>query len=259
MSLPTTRPVPAPGRLPGFANLLRKDIREWLATPRALTTAVGVITFTTMATISPWLAQQRGMRDVSRVVDATTGFGGAGWLVLIPAIAALATLAIMVGERDRGTLAWSLSKACSREAFLAAKLASGIGMFTVVGIVVPMVPAIVAATLAYGSVPDPASVALVFLGTFALSAMFVTLTVTISVLAWSQAAAAVAALGTLLGAQAISSIFPEVHDYLPTSIGEWLTRLAVDGPDGVATPIAYAIALVGLLLIARRAFARVEL
>jgi ABC-type transport system involved in multi-copper enzyme maturation permease subunit len=257
--LTMTGRAPATRPLPGFANLLRKDVREWLATPRALATAVGSITLTTIATISPWLGRQRGLRDATRVVDATTAFGGAGWLVLIPAVAALATLAIVVAERDRGTLAWSLTKACTREAFLASKLASGIGMFAVVGIAVPMVPAAAPPTLVYGSVPDPAVVALIFFGTVALSALFVTLTVTISVLAWSQAAAAVAALGMMLGAQVIGSILPEIHDDLPTSIGEWIARLAVGGPGSVATPIAYGITFVGLLLVARRAFTRMDL
>jgi len=255
---PTPRTLPA-RPLPGFGNLLRKDVREWRATSRALATLVGTTTLTLLTTISPWISRQRGMSIPTRVVDATTAFAGAGWLVLIPVAAALATLPIIVVERDRGTLAWSLTKACSREAFLMSKLVSGIGMFAAVGIAGPMIPAVVAATLAYGSVPDPAVVALTFVGTFALSALFVTLTVTVSVLAWSQAAAAVAALGILLGAQALDSILPELHDDLPTSIGEWVARWGFGGADGVATPIAYGIVLVGLLLVARRAFAQVDL
>jgi ABC-type transport system involved in multi-copper enzyme maturation permease subunit len=243
----------------GLRNAIRKDLREWRATPRAAGTLLGVITFSVMSTLGPWLGRAQGRRDPGVAIDATASFVAAGWLTLLPLVAAFATLAIVTVERDRGTLAWSLSKPLTRDAFLASKLITGIGMFVLLGIAVPMVPSFIAATIAYGSVPEPSSVALTFLGAAALSVFYIALQVTASVFAWSQAVAALVVLGSMLTAQALVAIEPRLYDVMPLSIADWIARLGRGEAQTPLTPVAFGVAVLVLLAAARWRFARTEL
>ena len=252
------RTVDRGGRLFGVRNAVRKDVREWLATPRGVATLLGTTTFSLMSTLGPWVGRSQGRGDPSAPLDATASFVGAGWLTLLPLVAAFATLAIVTVERERGTLAWSLSKPLTRDAFLASKLATGMGMFVLLGIAVPMLPALVAATFAYGSVPEASMVAFTFLGAVALAVFYIALQMTASVFAWSQAVAALVVLGTMLAAQAVVAIEPRLYDVMPLSIGEWIGRIGRDGTGSMVTPVAYGVVVLALLAAARWRFARTE-
>lgn len=248
-----------PGLPPGLDNAIRKDVREWLATARGPATLLGVTVFSVMATFGPWLGRQQGRRDPLLPLDATGAFAAAGWLTLLPLVAAFATLSIVTAERDRGTLAWSLSKPLTRNAFLAAKLLTGSGMFILLGLALPMVPAVLAATVAYGSVPDPSMVLWIFLGAAALSIFYITLQVTASVFAWSQAGSVVAVLGAMLASQALVALVPSLRDILPLMIGEWLVRLGRGDVGSPATPLAYLGSVAALVTAARWQLNRVDL
>lgn len=246
-------------RFIGLRNAIRKDLREWLATPRGVGTMLGTTTFTLMSTLGPWLGRMQGRRDSSLPLDSTGSFVAAGWLTLLPLVAAFATLAIITVERDRGTLAWSLSKPLTRDAFLVSKMATAVGMWVLLGITIPMVPALVAATIAYGSVPDLSVVALTFLGAVALSAFYIALQVTASVFAWSQAIGAMVVLGTMLAAQALVAIEPRLDDVMPLSIGDWIGRVGHGDVGTGVTPLAYGLTVLALLAAARWQLARTEL
>ena len=247
------------GPFAGFGNAVRKDTREWLATPRALATFLGAATFGVVATLGPWIGHQQGRRDPGLPLDATTAFAAGAWLTLLPLVAAFATLSIVAAERDRGTLAWSLSMPLSRDAFLASKLVTAIGMYLLLGIGLPMVIAAAAATVAYGAAPDAAAVALVFVGSAGLVVVYVLLQVIASVFAWSQAAGVVAALGTMLLAQALVALVPVTYDWLPLTIGEWVVRAGSAAPGPLVTPLAWVAAVAGLVGLARWRLAGLDL
>jgi hypothetical protein len=122
-----------------------------------------------------------------------------------------------------------------------------------------MVPSFIAATIAYGSVPEPSAVALTFLGAAALSVFYIALQMTASVFAWSQAVAALVVLGSMLAAQALVALEPRLHDVMPLSIGDWIGRLARGEAQTPLTPVAFAVTVLALLAAARWRFARTEL
>ncbi len=242
----------------GFGNLARKDILEWLATRRAVGTLVVTTALTALATVTPWLSRQRGTAVV-RSFDATTAFLAAGWLQLVPLIAVFATMALVVGERDRGTLGWSLSKPLSRGAFLASKLVTGTGLFALFGIALPMLVSGAIATATYGSLPDLAQAGWEAIGCLALSCLFITLNVTISTFGASQSVVATAAIVVLFGSQILGTLAPELAGSLPTSVGTWIVAAARGSAPSIAAPATYLLTLAALLLVARSLFERSEL
>ena len=236
----------------GFVNFARKDVREWLLTRRASGTLAVTTALTSVATASSWIAYQRG--NPARSLDPTDNFLAAGWLQLVPVMAVFATMALVIGERDRGTLGWSLSKPLSRGAFLASKLVTGVGVFGLVGIAIPMGVSLAVATLAYGGAPDLGLAAWAFVGSLALVALYVTLNVTVSTFVNSQAVVATVAIMTLLGSQILGGLLPELAAFLPMSIGNWVVAAAGGHPVEAATPISYVAWIVLLVAMARLRF-----
>src|SRR5438132_398910 len=189
----------------GFANMLRKELRDWWRTR-----------FWVVQSLI-WLAVLNGLVALAAFSRSAT-LGGPGpatglqaFFVISPlfgpiGVAVLAQGAI-VGEKQSGTAAWVLSKPVSRSAFILAKLlALGVGISAIVvalqGLVAFALSA--AATGSSPAAPVPYAFAL---GLLALHlAFYITLALMVGTLFGSRGAVIGIALGVLFGQQFLGSM-----------------------------------------------------
>ena len=75
-----------------------------------------------------------------------------GWTgQTVALIAVLATMALLSTERDRGTLAWTLTNPVSPTSVIAAKYLVAFGVFIASAVLLPMVVSVALATVIYGA------------------------------------------------------------------------------------------------------------
>src|SRR5439155_21618423 len=117
-------------RLLGLGNLVRKDLSEWLHAKRTW-----VVLGVTTSVFAMAAANARITEWAARSLPAEPGDGPAKILSLQPAdnhlfavgtqfivlVAILATMSLLLAERDSGTLAWTISKPVSRTSVLVSK------------------------------------------------------------------------------------------------------------------------------------------
>ena len=84
-------------------------------------------------------------------------------------------MSLLSGERDRGTLAWSLTLPVSPTSILAAKWLAAVLVFAVVAIAVPLTISSVVAIFVYGGLPNLATVGLFGVLYIAVPAFYVAL------------------------------------------------------------------------------------
>jgi ABC-type transport system involved in multi-copper enzyme maturation permease subunit len=254
-AVPRFEPVP---RLLGLRPVVAKEIHEWFANRRVLMLFVVTTLMMVLSTLSAKIA-------VASVGTAQLPPG----LTLDPTVNALAkwdqwvfffaivfSVSLLIVERDRGTLAWSLSKPLSRRALLAGKWIGAMAVYVPFGIVLPMVVCVAAATVAYGA-PDLGRVALASVLLTSVPAFFIALTLALSTVLPSQSAVGGAAVLVSIVPGIVGAISPDVAMALPPSMGPWALSVALGGPAPVTTVIGWAVgfALVaagGLYAIGRR-------
>ena len=163
---------------------------------------------------------------------------------------------LLIVERDRGTLAWSLSKPLSRRALLTGKWVGAMTVYVPFGIVLPMAVVTAIATVAYGT-PDVARIALGAILLAGVPAFFIALTLSLATVLPSQSAVGGAAVLVAIVPGIVGAIAPDIAVALPPSIGSWATMVALGGPAPVTTVVGWAIgfavvAAAGLVAIGRR-------
>lgn len=257
--------VPAVGRAPGgpflgFRTALRKELTEWLHGPRLLiVTGISVVVaiFTTFLTRIELATTDPGeVLDLSMdpTVNTLLGWTGQG----LGIIAIIATMTAISVERDRGTLAWSLTNPVSPTSILAAKYVAAMLFFSVATVVLPMVVSVATATVAYGELPDLTTVAVFSVLFLAVPAFFLALTIGLGAGIRSTAGIAGIAIAVLLIPQMLGGLVPFVQDLSPTFIGRWAQAVVMDEPAPLTIPIAWAISMVAILVGAKLVFDRQE-
>ena len=122
----------------GFSQFFRKEISERVASRRALVAFAVTSVLVAGTTVAPWLQATFPGSEASAspiVLDPTFNLIGANWNQWLTYIAIFATMGLLAGERDKGTLAWSLPKPLSRPALLLAKWSAGTLMYAVVAFI----------------------------------------------------------------------------------------------------------------------------
>ena len=251
----------------GLRNLMRKDVSEWLNGKRpwvvlALTSAVFVFAAANSA-IQQWVIAN---------VPADASDGPAKALDFVPIdnllmaigtqfsiIAVIfATMSTLVTERESGTLAWTISKPVSRTSVLVSKWLTATVALWLVAIVIPIVLTAITVAALYG-VPDLRAVGLLVVLLVAVPAIFVAITVTAATFVSSQAAVGAIGFAAFVLPSILGGIAPGLASFFPTSIFGWALAVATGSPAPVVTPIAWAAAIVGLLLLARWRFSQTDL
>ncbi len=248
------------GMFLGFRNAFRKELAEWMHGPKVLVIAslsIAVAIFTTMLTrIEQATVDPGEILDLS--VDPTVNvlLGWSGQVVGL--IAIIATMAIISVERDRGTLAWSLTNPVSPTSILAAKYLASLVVFSLAAVVVPMVVGVGVATVAYGALPDLAVVATFTLLFLAVPAFFLALTVGLGAGIRSTAGIAGVAIAVLFVPQMLGGMVPGLAELSPTTIGRWAQAVVMGDPAPLSIPISWLVSMVVIVIGAKVVFDRQE-
>jgi ABC-2 type transport system permease protein len=134
---PILQPVAEAGWRSGFANLLRKELRDWWGTRKWwMQSLIWLVLLNGMLALAFWspaaAAEAAGDGSSERPGDIFVIFTG----IFGPIGAIVLTQSRIVGDKELGTAAWLLAKPVSRTAFLLSRLvADGVGMLvTIIGI-----------------------------------------------------------------------------------------------------------------------------
>lgn len=229
----------------GFGTAFRKELTEWLRGPKTLVVAavsIGVAVFTTLVTV---IAQATS--DPSEIVGMSTDptsnvlFGWSGEVVGL--IAIVATMALVSTERERGTLAWSMSNPVSPTSILAAKFVAAMLVISTAAVIVPMAISVAVATIAYGAVADLGTVTLFTVLFLAIPAFYVALSLTLGAGLKSTVGVASVALAVLFVPDILANLLPAIGPWSPTSIATWIQAVVAGQPAPLATPVAWVVSM----------------
>jgi ABC-2 type transport system permease protein len=247
-ALGTTQAFARPGAaevspLLGTGPFLRKELREWIRSRRALillgVTTMMMVLNTLSARFAQMSAQGTGVPVPSSLTFDPTANVLGKWPQWVFFFAIVFSASLFVVERDRGTLAWTLSKPLSRTALLVGKWTAAMVMFTVFGIVLPMAASVVAADVAYGA-PDLRTVVVATVLLTTTPAFFFALTLALATILPSQPPVAGIAAAVAIAPGILGSFLPGIADWLPPSMGPWAVALAMGHPVSMATPLVWA-------------------
>ncbi len=248
--------------LKGFGNYFHKDMVEWFRTKRALTT---MIVASGLLGLGVFGERMRVMFDLSLDMmpanpDPDFNVAATNWGLYLFLFAAFATMGLLITERERGTLAWSLSMPLDRSAVLVSKLVSACVAFGIAGAVIPTLVVAIVARLSYGSWPSLGPLIWLPLGAYAAAVFVIVLNLTLSTFVRSQAVV----IGTticlaLFVPGLMTSLFPDLAGLLPTSIQSAVVAVGSGKAVDPATPIAWAAGIVALMTLATLRLRSMEL
>ena len=174
--------------------------------------------------------------------------------------AIFASMGLLTGERERGTLAWVASKPVARGAIWLSAWARRQRGRRRVAVARP-----VRGDGRPGRRPvrrpvSPLAIAAMAAGMAASVALFMAVGLAASTVTSSQAAVAAVGFAVLFVPQVLAGLLPvDIVPFLPTSISHWALVSAAGMDAGFVTPIAWAIGMAALIGFATRQMGRLEL
>jgi ABC-type transport system involved in multi-copper enzyme maturation permease subunit len=250
----------------GLATLVRKDLTEWLRGKRARNVALLTTLFMAGSAANARIVQfiiQNAPSEATPTSQAASYQPLDNLLLAIGTqifvvVAIFATQSLLVGERESGTLAWTVSKPVSRTSVLVSKWLTSTLMLWLSSIVVPLAVTTALVTALYG-VPEPGTIGLMAIALAAVPALYVAVALASSTVVSSQTAVAAIGFAVFLVPQLIGGLLPALMWYLPTSIFAWSIASTTSGGVSVATPIAWLVGVALLLYFSSRRIATLEL
>jgi ABC-type transport system involved in multi-copper enzyme maturation permease subunit len=248
--------------LEGLRNYLRKETLEWFRTKRAVTTMIvasGLLGFGAFGERMR-LMFGLGLNLIPANLDPDFNVAAADWGLFTFLFAAFATMGLLAVERERGTLAWSLSMPLDRKTVLVSKAISACAVFAVVAVIVPALVVAIICRICYGGWPSLGALTWLPLGAYAVAVFVIVLNLTISAFVRSQAViiGTTICLGLLMPGL-VSTLAPDLARILPTSIEAAVLAFGTDKPVDPATPIAWVASIVALMAIATIRMRKMEL
>jgi len=251
----------------GFPTVLRKELTEWLRGPKFLIVAGVSIAGAVFMTLIPYIARltneaaESGAERSPLVLtmDPTTNvlLGWTGQTVAL--IAVVATMALLSAERDRGTLAWTLTNPVSPTSVIAAKFVAAFLVFSAAAVVLPLAVSVVLATVVYGGLPNLTTVGTFGLLFLTLPAFYIALTIGLGTAIKSTAGVAGAAFAVMFVPQILGGLLPVVAEISPTSIGVWAMAIAKGQPASTPTLAGWLVSMTIIVVGAKVVFDRQEL
>jgi ABC-type transport system involved in multi-copper enzyme maturation permease subunit len=244
----------------GLGTVVRKELTEWLRGPKAVIVLAVAVASAAFTTLIPFIAEAtkdaKSAGLLSRDPTANVLLGWNGQTVTL--IVILSTMALLSIERDRGTLAWTLTNPVSPSSILLAKFVVATGVLLTIVVIVPLLVSIGLATILYG-VPDLRTIATFAVLFCALPIFYVALTVFLGTAVPSTAGVAGLAFAVAFLPPAIGALVPVVAEVSPTSIGGWAMSVAKGQPASLLTPVGWLISMAVLAIAAKLVFDRQEL
>jgi ABC-2 type transport system permease protein len=170
----------------------------------------------------------------------------------------LATMALLSAERDRGTLAWNMTNPVSPTSIIASKFIAAMLVIGVAAVLVPLAVSVAVATIAYGAVPDLATVGLFGLLFLTLPMFYVALTIALGTFVKSTAGVAGLAFAIMFVPPLFGGLLPIVNEVSPTSIGTWAMAAATGAGASTLTLAGWAASMAVLVVGAKLIFDRQE-
>jgi ABC-2 type transport system permease protein len=243
----------------GFGTFFRKEMADWVRSRRALVVGAFVVATAIFTTVVPLIVGLSGGNGGPALSLDPTDNVLLGWRgQTMPIVALLASMSLLSGERDRGTLAWSLTLSVSPTSILAAKWLAAVTVLGVVTILVPLSASVAVATVAYGGLPDLGAVGLFAALYLAVPAFYVTLTLALGT--FVKGTAGIAGLGFLVMffPTIVGAILPVVAEASPTAIGGWAMAVATGGPASTLSLLGFLVSMAVLVVTAKVVFDRQE-
>jgi ABC-2 type transport system permease protein len=230
--------------LQGFFPFFWKELSEWWKGRGALATVIVLSALGTLGTLATRIDELGGGTPTREQLNPTYNILGAQFEQWIVFASIFASIGMMVSERNSGTLAWTLSKPVSRTALLLAKWSAGTLMLTMFGLVIPLAWCAGVATLAYGGLPDLATLVKFLLVLAAAPAFIVALNLALGTRLQSQGAIAAIGFAVALTPFLASAFLPVLAEVWPTSMAHMATMMAAGDPANSVTVASWALALV---------------
>ena len=255
----TARPSTGSGTFLGFGTFFRKEVREWLRGRRAIVVGSVALATAVLATVVPYVVSATGAQTSEPLsMDPThnvlVGWAGQTFAIIV----LLASMSLLAAERDRGTLAWSLTLPVSPTSILAAKWLAAIAVIAVVAIVIPLTVSIGVATVVYGGLPDVPTVVGFAALYLAVPAFYVALTLALSTFVKSTAGIAGIGFAVMFLPSAIGALVPVIGELSPTASGGWAMAIATGQPASPLTLIGFLGSMAILAVVAKVIFDRQE-
>jgi ABC-2 type transport system permease protein len=255
----TARASTRGGMFLGFGTVLRKEIREWVRGRRALVVGGVALASAIFTTVIPFIVGASGETggpplSMDPTANVLLGWGGS----TVAVMALLASMSLLSGERDRGTLAWGLTMPVSPTSILAAKWVAAVVVFSIVAIFVPLALSSGISTVVYGGLPDLAKV-----GSFAalyvtLPAFYIALALALGTIVKSTGGIAGIGFVVMFLPSVIGAVLPIAAEATPTAIGGWAMAVATGAPASTLTLGAFLASMVILVIAAKVIFDRQE-
>jgi ABC-2 type transport system permease protein len=256
---PTARASVRGGTFLGFGTVFRKEIQEWIRGRRALVVGAVALASAVFTTVIPYVVGASGETSGTPLSLDPTANVLLGWAGMTTAVVALlASMSLLSGERDRGTLAWGLTLPMSPTSILAAKWLAATLVLSIVAIIIPLVVSVGVATVVYGGLPDLGTI-----GTFAalyttIPAFYVALTLALGTIVKSTGGIAGIGFIVMFLPSLIGALLPIAAEASPTAIGGWAMAVATGGPASILTLAGFLGAMVILVVAAKVIFDRQE-
>jgi ABC-type transport system involved in multi-copper enzyme maturation permease subunit len=251
----------ASGRLPGLGRMTSKELTEWRRGKRAWVVLLVSTPFMALSAMNAWIVTQLAPLQPEPVplppLDPFINLAGAVSSQIFVIVAIFATMSLIVGERESGTLSWTASKPVSRAAIWLSKWVSATGILWLLAGLLPFAVSAALVVALYGAPPLVPTLVLA-VGIGLMTALVVAISLAAATLFRSQAAVAAITIAAIFLPEVVAGIVP-VREYLPTSILQWSILTAAGEPAGFVTPISWAIAMAALILLGVRRLERIEL
>lgn len=249
------------GMFLGFGTVLRKELTEWKRGRAALIIGGVSIASAIFTTVIPFIVEASGEAaqgpplSMDPTANVLLGWRG-GQTVAV--ITVLATMALLSAERDRGTLAWNMTNPVSPTSIIASKFIAAMLVIGVAAVLVPLAVSVAVATIAYGAVPDLATVGLFGLLFLTLPMFYVALTIALGTFVKSTAGVAGLAFAIMFVPPLFGGLLPIVNEVSPTSIGTWAMAAATGAGASTLTLAGWAASMAVLVVGAKLIFDRQE-
>jgi ABC-2 type transport system permease protein len=183
-------------------------------------------------------------------MDPMTNFLAAVTSQIFIVAAIFGSMGLLVSERDHGTLAWVASKPVARGSIWMSKWIAGSAAIAIVGGVVPLLATVGLVVVVYGAIPAGV-VVMSAVGIVAAIAFFVAVVLAASTVVSNQAAVAAIGFAVFALPTIIVGLLPvDISPWLPTSITAWAIGLGAGMDVGMITPVAWAVATIGIVALA---------
>ena len=245
----------------GLGPLIRKDLSEWRRGRRAVVILLAVVSLMAVTAangaINHWaMTQFPKTADIGALVSIQPmdNFLKAIGTQFGVVAAVFATMGLIVGERDAGTLAWTASKPVARHSIWLSKwITSSLALFFA-AVFVPVIVTAAIVTALYGPL-DPVIVASTIVGLSASVVLFTAIGLATGAYARSQAVVVAVGLGAMFVPTLVAGLYAPLNDLLPTSVLGWSIGLGSGQAVPWITPFAW---LAGVALIAAAGIRRMR-